>query len=497
VREALLELKRFLQQLRHGVPWQDGSSAYQNVPLLAIVMSIGIGISITGALWCVSPIFRFNPWALVVLVAPAIGGFYLTYLFDLLEIGLGWRAFEILMQIALGLLLLTPASDGLVPLSAGLLAATVTWTTAVRLGSDLVAFRPDHLQPSQNGAQGEMEHPGLHRFFRSQFSLLAMIAGLTGFAARWQSEPAPWWVTIITGIGMALGLVAALMLMSWVHRAVMLKTWDTQERVVQVNVVPTWNVWTIRLAALIGCIGLALPANLSPLGNISFNGLFETINRRVSPFFVRSKTGAATSSGSVGAKVLEQATQSEALPFTGVISLILYVAITIIVVWVLRRLWLMTRVQNVQHKAIEFGRDKGFWRWLWETIAGWFRRATDKLLEATTQEKNAVSERGIGRYSKKEKAPTEPYALVLYLYNRFLERAANHQQQRKQYETAWEFQNRLLPRATEQDAVHITELTLMYQEVRYSGNETDTGIAQTFKKVWAVAVRTLKNLKSN
>ena len=71
--EALLELKRFLRQLRYGIPWRDGSSAYQHVPLLAIALSIGIGIATAGALWYVSPNFRFNPWGLVALVASVTG----------------------------------------------------------------------------------------------------------------------------------------------------------------------------------------------------------------------------------------------------------------------------------------------------------------------------------------------------------------------------------------------------------------------------------------
>jgi hypothetical protein len=496
VYEALLELKRFLRQLRYGIPWRDGSSAYQHVPLLAIALSIGIGIATAGALWYVSPNFRFNPWVLVALVAPVVSGFYLTYLFDLLEIGLGWRGLELLVQIALGMLLLTPASDGLMAVSAGLIAVTAAWTTAVRLGSDLVPFRPDRLMPGHNGAQGELEHPGLQRFMRSQFSLLVALAGAAGFAARFQREAAPWWVSTVTGLGMALSMIAALRLLSWTHRAVLLKTWETQERFVQESVVPVWNVWTFRLAALAGGIGLALPANLSPLGNISFNSLFEAVNRYVSPFFVRSKTGRATTGGSTAAKIAEQAVRAETFSFTGIFNLLLYVALTVGVIWVLRRFWQLTRVRKEQQQSLAFGKDKGFWRWLWQTILGWFRRATEKLLESQVQEKSAGTKRGVRKYAPKKRVPTEPYALVLYLYARFLEKAASYRRHRKQYETAWEFRQRLLAGGAEQDAESITELTLLYQEVRYSSNQADTGIAHTFKSVWTAAVRALKRLKS-
>lgn len=494
----ITEVARVIRQFRRGVPWDSSRVAYRRNPLLAVLLAWGIGVGAVGSLWCVSPVFHFSPWALCTLVVPAAGGFYLTYLFDLLEIGLGWRTIDALLQVALGVGVFGTVATSSYGLLAGLAATAAAWTTGIRLGSDLVAFRPDRLVPGYH-VDGQLYHEGLHRLVKHILTLLAWASLLAGLAARWRSDAIGWSAPLTAGAGAAAAVASAITLMGWARRTVDRRWWETENAFVYGSVDQAWVRWTWQVAAGFAGVALVLPAGLSPLSSLPFGTLFARISAVVAPFFVRGGRQRGRAPSRLGEKLATAVFDSEAAgAWDGPVragAALLMLALVLALLWALYRFWPLLRTGE-QQRPLGHDKDKGFWRWLWSSLLGLFRRATANLF-APTQAGERSRERPAGlrkRQRIKRRVPTEPQALVRFLFGLFLERGASRGRGRGNVETAGEYQLRLAHDLPPAGAEAVSDLTGVYERVRYGQEPIDTLKAASFRRCFAAAVRALRQL---
>lgn len=498
MRDAIAELFRLVRQLRTGVPWESDRVAFGWVPVLAIALSWGVGVSLAGTLWCVSKEFLFHPLAFVIMLLPACSGFYFTYLFDLLGIGLGWRTIEVLVHALISIALFMWASPHRFGLLAGVVATVCTWSVSVRCGSDLVAFRPDKLKAGNTDEHGVLSHPGLHRLCRSLLGLFVIVGLVMGCVSRWQQEPAPWWIWIVTGVGTALAAAAGLSLLGWARSAVELRTWQAADTVVNAEVSATWRQWVWRSALAASVAGVLLPANVSPWSKLSFNAFFLNFNSKVAPYFVRM--GRHHSSSPVNKSFTVNLEPRANPPMDMAYGLVLLVVLVGVVIYVICRMMPYMRVRRGSDaRPANFTGDWEFWRWLWEAlrnlirgIRGIYNKATGWLLDSDGNE--TVTNAAAIKRKARRRMPTEPRALVRFLFARFLEMGAANGRQRTAVETAQEYQARLAPDLAPEDLAAVQDLTLVYQRVRYGAHSADESLAAKCKRFWADAVRALRRI---
>jgi hypothetical protein len=488
VRNPVGELTSLAGRLRYAVPWTSDRAAFLYVPALAILTALGAGLTVAGCFWHLPPAWHFSPWALAVLVLPACTGFFLTYFHDLLQVRLGWRALEVLLQFLLSLAAFSTAGVSVYGILSGLMTSATVWVIAVRVGSDLLFLRPDRLQEEQIG-------PGHRRLVKHHGYLMLLLCTAAGVFARYRSEPVVWSAVTAAAFGAALCVSAGLVQLSWAAFVIERQQWRAGgEAVISDRLASArWrDAW--RMVLTPGVIAMILPANISPLARLTFDSLFERINTVVAPFFVRTGPADSRSSSELAERLAESLDAPHQFSFGSYAAMLLTV---LAVLWVIKRFLPLMGVSRAERLGW-WERDRGLLRWLWDVLREWWRRMTGRLLEGEArdashmQTETLADPRISGGQRRGRRVPSEPRALVRFLYARFLERAAGRGWRRRADETAGEFGARMADELSPGGAEAMTGLTGVYESVRYGSAAVDAGLVTLFRRHAAVVFRLLR-----
>lgn len=491
MRNPIGELTQLARRFRREVPWDSDRAAFIYTPLLAMLTAIGAGLAVAGSFWHLAPSWRFPPWALSALVLPAFTGFYLTYLHDLLQVRLGWRVLEVLLQSLFALAVFT--SVGATPwgVVSGLASVATVWVVAIRIGSDLLCFRPDRLQTAQL-------LQGTALLARHHAHLILVLCIAAGVFSRFQSGLVTRPVTLVTALGAALCVGAALTQMSWACFVVERSRWQHDEAMVSDRLAPTWWRRSWHATFGISLVGVLLPANLSPLARLSFDTLFYQMNARVAPFFVREAVADSRAPSELAGRIAEglDASRPSGLGYT-LGSFVLMLVLVVTVLRIIKRL-LSIMGAGTQERMGTWERERGLWRWLWESLLDWWRRMTGLLLEGRegsgSHGMTLTFRRRQGSLDRRAptRAPSEPRASIRFLYARFLERAAARGWIRQADETAGEFGERLSEELSPSGVQAVAGLTDVYESVRYGASAADASLVGIFRGHLTVAFRQLR-----
>ncbi len=491
MRSPIGELTLLAGRFRREVPWDSDRAAFLYTPLLAILTAIGAGLVVAGSLSSLAPSWRFSPWALLALVLPALTGFFLTYLHDMLQVRLGWRTLEIVLLSLLAVAVFSSASATPVGVVSGLVSVATVWIVAVRIGSDLLSLRPDRLQAAQL-IQGTALLTRHHAYL---VFVLCMAAGVLN---RLQSGLVAWPTVIVATLGAALCTAAALTQVSWARFVVERCQWQQDDAVISDKLASVWWRKSRQVAIVTSLIGVILPANLSPLAHLSFDTLFVRMNAMVAPFFVREAAADSRARSELAGRLAEglDTAQPSGLGYA-LGSFVLMLVLVVTVLWVIKRFLPMMGV-GAQERKGTWEREQGLWRCLWQSLLSWWRRMTGLLLEGDAASESrkmmAILRRREGSRSRRVRrsVPTEPRASIRFFYARFLERTAARGWMRRDDETAGEFGERLSEGLSPSGAHAAARLTDVYESVRYGDSAADAGLVSIFRQHLIVVFRQLR-----
>jgi len=489
VRNPIGELTSLAGRLRYAVPWDSDRSAFLHTPALAILTALGAGLAVAGCFWQLAPPWRFSPWALAFLVLPACTGFFLTYLHDLLQVRLGWRTLEVLLQLLLSLSVFSKAGASVYGTLSGLVTAATVWVIAVRIGSDLLSFRPDRL---------EEEHLDLGHalLVKDHGYLMVLLCVAAGAFTRYRSEPVLWSAVTAASFGAALCVSAGLVQLSWAGFVIERRRWQADSETVISDRIDSarWrNSWRMVLTPSV--LAMVLPANISPLARLTFDDLFLRMNAVVAPFFVRTGPADSRSSSELAERMAEGLDRPPQLSVGSLVGIVLTV---VAVLWAIRRLLPLMSVGKTERIGW-WERDQGVLRWLWELLREWWKKLTGRRIDGeehkTSRLRTVGSAKGLrasrGRRMTR-RIPSEPRAVVRFLYARFLERAASRGWKRRADETAGEFGARMAVELSPGGAEAVVGLTGVYESVRYGPAAVDAGLVTLFRRHVAVVFRLLR-----
>jgi hypothetical protein len=278
-----------------------------------------------------------------------------------------------------------------------------------------------------------------------------------------------------------------------------MRTWQADEVIIWPNISEERRRSAFQFAGLAAALGILLPANLSPLSRVSFNRLFLILNSRIGPYFVHTDSDRGPTTMGLHNQMVVGLGSINSTPMNSTIQIVMYAVLAVVCIEVLRRLLLLMRKGGNADRPASYGGDWGFWRWLIRAIRaliaglrGLYGAASGWFFNAEANENTTTGSQAQRR--KRRRAPTEPHALVRYLFARYLEMGSAHGRQREKDETAAEYRARLAQELQTEGIEAVTDLTSLYERIRYGQMPADTSLAAASKRYWAAAIKALRSL---